>query len=559
MRRRRRVAVLGLSLIGLLACVALIAATGRGAAGALASSLEPPSARAEIGDFLISYDADIDRSGRLVVVGLSHPEGGDPESRKTVVIRHLRNGALDTSFGGNGVATLQQPIIGAAVAAGPRRIAVAGPGVDEDLLVARFNLDGSRDRSFGQNGIARPYQRVGGAVPDIAVQSDSRILVGGVGALLRLTPDGALDRSFGEEGFLTDIDPSRLALQPDGKIVAVGPAPSYLGPPDPGPQVIRLNRDGTLDPTFGGGDGLAPFPGRGQGLALQADGKIVVSGAGASACLGCLELVLARYTSGGQPDPGFGGGDGLVTASGVGGGPLALQGERIVVQHITNAADFEIARYTPEGVRDPTFGVEGIVRRTRTSLRQPLILVGSLAVQPSGRLLAVGDAHVGFTQQDAAVQIAFQSSGERDRHFGGGDGIVFTPGLVRCRDRFAQIVGSTSADVIADNPRHNAVIAGLGGSDQINAGDGDDLVCGGSGDDEIGGESGNDRVLGERGQDLITGGLDDDQLLGGSGMDRLLGGPGIDRLFGGQGDDFLRGGPGRDRLRGGAGNDEERP
>ena len=554
----RGTAVFGLSLLVLLACVALIAATGRGAAGAPSSSLEPPSARAEIGDFLLSYDADIDRSGRLVVVGLSHPEGRDPEARQTVVIRHLRNGALDTSFAGNGVATLQ-PIIGAAVAAGPRKIAVAGPGVDEDVVVARLNLDGSRDRSFGQNGIERPYGP--GGVADIAIQGDNRILLG-VGGLLRLTPDGAPDRSFGEEGF-ANIGAGRLALQPDGKIITVGGLPDS-GPPDPGPQVIRLNRDGTLDPTFGGGDGLAPFPGRGGlgelGLALQTDGKIVVSGTDASACLGCLELVLGRYTSDGQPDPSFGGGDGLVTASGVAGGPLALQGERIVVQHLTYAADFEIARYTPEGELDPTFGVEGIVRRTRTSLRQPLIIVESLAIQPSGRLLAAGHAHVAFTQyQDAAVQIAFQSSGERDRHFGGGDGIVFTPSLVRCGERFAQIVGSTSANVITDNPSHNAVIAGLGGSDQINAGDGDDLVCGGFGDDEISGESGDDRVLGESGEDLVIGGLDDDQLLGGSGMDRLLGGPGIDRLFGGQGDDFLRGGPGRDRLHGGAGNDVERP
>ena len=440
-----------------------------------------------------------------------------------VVIRRSKNGALDTSFAGNGVATLRRGYPLLAVAAGGGKIAVAYGAMQTPppelsythLAVARFNLDGSLDKSFGQSGVATPpYRPVEGLYgpADAAIQSDGRMLVSdNAGAVLRLTSDGALDPSFGGGDGVADVEAGGLALQPDGKILITTGRD----------QVTRLNGDGTPDATFGGGDGVAPFPARSGGLALQPDGRIVVSGAGASPCRGCYELVVARYTSDGQPDPGFGGGDGLVTASGVEGGPVAIQGERIVVQHVTDAADFEIGRYTSEGGLDPTFGGDGIVQRTRETrtefFQQPEIRLRSLAVQPNGRLLAAGTAHAVFTEQYAAALLAFKSSGALDRSFGGGDGIVFTPGLVRCGERLAQIVGSTSADVITDNRSHNAVIAGLGGSDQIDAGDGDDLVCGGVGDDEIGGESGNDRVLGEGGEDLIVGGLDDDQLLGGRG------------------------------------------
>src|SRR2546429_233219 len=74
------------------------------------------------------------------------------------------------------------------------------------------------------------------------------------------------------------------AVQPDGRVVMVGPTkPDGLGHTQMG--VVRLNRDGSLDTSFGGGAG-AVLIGFGSGnsatatsVALQQNGDIVVAGA----------------------------------------------------------------------------------------------------------------------------------------------------------------------------------------------------------------------------------------------------------------------------------------
>ena len=69
-------------------------------------------------------------------------------------------------------------------------------------------------------------------------------------ALARYNPDGTLDHSFGGDGIVTtDLGTasdgiSDVALQPDGKIVAVGSTEQDAA-------LARYNPDGTLDPTFG--------------------------------------------------------------------------------------------------------------------------------------------------------------------------------------------------------------------------------------------------------------------------------------------------------------------
>ena len=85
-----------------------------------------------------------------------------------------------------------------------------------------------------------------------------------------------------------------VVIQPDGKIVAL--AEGFLGG-----SVGRFNSDGSVDTTFGNGGfavskSLDSGPGILSALALQADGKILVTGAG----------LIGRYTSEGQLDPTFG-------------------------------------------------------------------------------------------------------------------------------------------------------------------------------------------------------------------------------------------------------------
>src|SRR6266487_6929602 len=151
---------------------------------------------------------------------------------------------------------------------------------------------GELDPSFGSGGlVTTDFGGRGDFGLAVAVQSDGKIVAAGnsstVGgpfsvnfALARYNTDGSLDPTFGSGGTIltsfggTVSAAADVVVQPDGKIVAVGIAGSDFG-------VARYTASGTLDPTFGsGGLVTTDFGGFDQanGVALQADGKIVVVG-----------------------------------------------------------------------------------------------------------------------------------------------------------------------------------------------------------------------------------------------------------------------------------------
>ena len=151
---------------------------------------------------------------------------------------------------------------------------------------------------FGGNDVGR----------SVAVQSDGKIVVAGFTdaggtrdfALARYNVNGSLDTSFGvggkvltDFGGLEDVGVS-LAVQSDSRIVVAGQS-NTGGNYDF--ALARYNASGTLDATFGaGGKVLTDFGGsydRGDSVAVQGDGKIVV--AGQSNAGGADDFALARY------------------------------------------------------------------------------------------------------------------------------------------------------------------------------------------------------------------------------------------------------------------------
>lgn len=133
---------------------------------------------------------------------------------------------------------------------------------------------------------------------------------------------GDLDLSFNVTGafgpfqFTTGITyPRAMALQPDGRLLVAGYCEKSNANPDTDFCVLRLNRDGTLDPTFTGPSGTAPglftLPlgyavERLVAVRLQSNGKIVLAGTCASSGLNGA-FCLARLNTNGSIDTTFSG------------------------------------------------------------------------------------------------------------------------------------------------------------------------------------------------------------------------------------------------------------
>jgi uncharacterized delta-60 repeat protein len=268
---------------------------------------------------------------------------------------------------------------------------------------------------------------------------------------------GDLDPTFGNGGIVTtavspDSDTIRkLAIQPDGKIVAVGWT-GVNGQVDS--ALARYTTSGDLDPTFGNGGVVITAVGsmndHAQAVALLPDGKILVTGSTDDG--GGHDLVLARYTISGMLDTAFGVG-GVVTTS-IGAGydaafDIALQpdGKIVVTGYTDNGTDNDLvlARFTPTGDLDSTFGNGGVV----TTAIGPGDNYGwALALQPDGKIVVAGYADNGSDSDFALVR--YTTSGDLDSTFGSG-GVVIT----------AISSGSDGALTVALQPDGKIVAAGF--------------------------------------------------------------------------------------------------
>jgi len=207
------------------------------------------------------------------------------------LIRLNANGSRDASFNGSNSgfgsyvkALALQP--DGKVLVGGSLTTYNGGAVPHNLV--RLGADGVLDTSFNPGGAGFN----GSEVTALLVLPTSRIVVGGnftafnndfnvPDGLIRLTRDGVRDTNF--NGTNAGIDAAAqvfgLALQPDGKIMAVGSFSTYNGTPAP-VGLLRLEEYGGRDNTFNPnlGVGLNGFNSNALALGLQADGKVVIGG-----------------------------------------------------------------------------------------------------------------------------------------------------------------------------------------------------------------------------------------------------------------------------------------
>jgi uncharacterized delta-60 repeat protein len=361
--------------------------------------------------------------GRLVVAGHT---GRDYRSYRIGLARYNSDGILDSSFGTGGLVVTYLPVgpnsatIDNVLLQTDGRILVVGydiidPGSKYPAIrgvLARYNSDGSPDLSFGGTGVVvttrSPGQSLGSSVA--ALQSDGRILVAVQDssnlAVARYNSDGGVDSSFGTAGLATTsfadfprAYTTNLALQPDGDIVVAGDA--YTS----STALVALTRfhpDGSVDTSFGvGGRVATAFPDTPvqavNSVAVQADGRILVAGSASSSSEDLF--ALARYDSNGSVDSSFGTGGLATTSFGIryeGAHSLALQPNgRIVAVGYLYGNDgtrppFALARYDADGSLDDSFGDGGQVT-TDVGIAGGASAAG-VAIQPDGRIVVVGSA-----------------------------------------------------------------------------------------------------------------------------------------------------------------------
>ncbi len=212
--------------------------------------------------------------GRVVVGGTFTIVYG---TSRNAIARLNSNGTVDTSFivgsGANG------PVQAVALQS-DGKILIGGDFTSFNgtprAHIARLNTNGTLDVTFD------PGTGANGAVNAIAVTSTGSILIGGAfttvnGAvaprLARLTSSGSLDGTFNPGSGANDYV-SSIAVQPDGRIVVGGNFTQFNG--QIRNRLVRLNSDGSLDPTTNFGAGANDLIAT---IALQNyDGKIVVGG-----------------------------------------------------------------------------------------------------------------------------------------------------------------------------------------------------------------------------------------------------------------------------------------
>jgi uncharacterized delta-60 repeat protein len=355
-------------------------------------------------------------------------------------------GELDPGFGSGGVVKTPLNHAGSGAAAAldeGDRVVVAGTEESYGLAVARYLADGAPDTAFGGDGVATApfagFTSVTGV--DVVLDSGRRPVVVAraingssqyVTLVARFTAQGDLDSGFGTGGRVVVPAialPSGIGLQPNGSIVVAGASASAF-------TTVRLAAtDGAIDGTYGSG-GTASLPFAGDATTTSYANDALVDGSGRTLIAATVahganpqRYAMVRFTAGGQPDTAFDG-DGLVETP-FGGGNASTNtiatgpGDTIVVAGDANGnTTFGVARYHEDGSIDTSFDGDGLI----TTAIPGYANASATAVQVAadGRVNVAGYGRNGPTP--TFVLARYLASGAIDASASGG-GITVTSSL----------------------------------------------------------------------------------------------------------------------------------
>ena len=244
------------------------------------------------------FDVKLDFYGNIVVAGWTAPDGG---LANALVARYTSLGVLDTSFNGTGYNEIifdDFTKLQALAIQANGKIVVTGQafiGGIQTLIVFRLNPDGTQDlsfnNSFGYTTLPATFAvYVTSQGYDVAIQPDQKIVVVGSSnivdgfqnqlyTVLRLNSDGTLDTTFNApRGYIASeigLVANSLVIQDNSQIVTCGAnyRDAFIV------IAIRYNNDGSIDSVFNfEPQTTISLNTIGNAIALQSDGKIIISG-----------------------------------------------------------------------------------------------------------------------------------------------------------------------------------------------------------------------------------------------------------------------------------------
>ncbi len=181
--------------------------------------------RIDVGKNPALMDAEVLPDGALVGVGYAKKK----ELRDIMVTKLTNSGILDSTFGENGIKYLhvgKEHNYGMEVEIqGSDHLIIGGhakmeEGTDFDLVVLRLMRNGSMDKSFGVDGVQFIDHGKVDYLSDMLLMSDGNILLAGQAnkyfSISRLSPIGIRDSSYSQDGYV-DLQKLKIGGKPYDK------------------------------------------------------------------------------------------------------------------------------------------------------------------------------------------------------------------------------------------------------------------------------------------------------------------------------------------------------
>jgi uncharacterized delta-60 repeat protein len=315
-------------------------------------------------------------------------------------------------------------------AAGFTTLSVGGVA-DRVMAVARFATDGTLDTSYGEQGVATVNVFAASSADDITetargigVQSDGKIVL--VGNVKRADVQATVDTL---SATLPEVDLAIARFTTEGKLDSSGAEGFSVGDADGKDGVYVLNLGDMVPAVNSAGTALSATNEQAWGLAIDSKDRTLVFASGMNEAPPAdgrvdLDRYVVRFTKAGALDAAFAGdgkfsfdAGGKVNDSARNG--VVLEGDRVLSAGYTNLAGkntVALMRLEEDGTRDASFGSDGLVTSNPLAPDGVAEAYG-LCVQSNGKYISVGYGNAG-TPPNALLSFRFETDGALDTAWG---------------------------------------------------------------------------------------------------------------------------------------------